>query len=164
MHLYLNWTQSFVINFFTLSPMNVCVSDWGFILWPRFFSTVTEEMPWLRFFRALFLSCKTNARVLLAKTGHGPHSYHCVVLCIGCVDCVVLYIARARARARAYVCVCVCVCVRIYVCVLYYCHRVSTLLQLTNISYYITQQNLHCVSQCLTLSFCPFLLTKYMPV
>ena len=37
--------------------------------------------------------------------------FHCVVLCIVCV------------------CVCVCVCK----CVLYYCHRVSTQLQSTNI-------------------------------
>jgi len=41
----------------------------------------------------------------------------CVVLCIVCVECVVLYIF--------FVCK----------CVLYYCHRVSTQLQL-NISYY----------------------------
>jgi len=36
-----------------------------------------------------FLSCKANARVKLAKTGHGPHSSKlvviCVVLCIVCV-------------------------------------------------------------------------------
>jgi len=31
-------------------------------------------LPWLRFFRAFFLSCKTNARLKPAKTGHGPHS------------------------------------------------------------------------------------------
>ena len=42
-----------------------------------------------------FLSCKANARVYLANTGHGPHSsklVNCVVLCIVCVDCVVLCI------------------------------------------------------------------------
>ena len=36
------------------------------------------------------LSCKANARVKLAKTGHGPHSSTlvviCVVLCIVCVQ------------------------------------------------------------------------------
>jgi hypothetical protein len=44
------------------------------------------------FFPCLFLSCKENARVKPAKTGHGPHSskflcsmYFCVVLCIFCV-------------------------------------------------------------------------------
>jgi hypothetical protein len=32
------------------------------------FSTLTEVFPWF------FLSCKANARVYHAKTGHGPHS------------------------------------------------------------------------------------------
>jgi len=50
-------------------------------------------------FPCFFLSCKANARVYLAKTGHGPHSpivvsflllcsmycLFCVVLCIVCV-------------------------------------------------------------------------------
>jgi len=47
------------------------------------FLTLTEVFP--RF----FLSCKANARVKLAKTGHGPHSSTLicifVVLCIVCV-------------------------------------------------------------------------------
>ena len=40
-------------------------------------------------------SCKANARVYLAKAGHGPHSSELVnrvVLRIVCVDCVVLCI------------------------------------------------------------------------
>ena len=44
-------------------------------------------------FPCFFLSCKANARVYFAKTGHGTHSsklVNCVVLCIVCVDCVVL--------------------------------------------------------------------------
>ena len=32
-------------------------------------ATLTEVFP------CFFLSCKANARVYLAKTGHGPHSY-----------------------------------------------------------------------------------------
>ena len=37
-------------------------------------------------FLCFFLICKANARVNLAKTGHGPHSPNCcVVLCIVCV-------------------------------------------------------------------------------
>ena len=40
-------------------------------------------------FPCFFLSCKVNARVKLAKTRHGPHSFTlvviCVVLCIVCV-------------------------------------------------------------------------------
>ena len=73
-------------------------------------ATLTEVFP------CFFLSCKANARVKPAKTGHGPHSskHFCVVLCI---VCFVLFCVL-------FVCI----------CVLYYCHRVSTQLQLTNIS------------------------------
>ena len=40
-------------------------------------ATLTEVFP------CFFLGCKANARVILAKTGHGPHSSNCcVVLCI----------------------------------------------------------------------------------
>jgi hypothetical protein len=73
-------------------------------------AALTEVFP------CCFLSCKANARVQLAKTGHGPHSskmfvfYYlfCVVLCIVCCKCV-----------------------------LYCCHRVPIQLHLTNISYHI---------------------------
>ena len=43
-------------------------------------TTLTEVLP------CFFLSCKANARVKPAKTGHGPHSsqINCVVLCIVC--------------------------------------------------------------------------------
>jgi hypothetical protein len=43
-----------------------------------------------RFFPCFFLSCKANARVKPAKTGHGPHSYQ--FLCCSMYFCVVLYI------------------------------------------------------------------------
>jgi hypothetical protein len=47
------------------------------------FLTLTEVFP------CFFLSCQANARVMPAKTGHGPHSSTlfviCVVLCIVCV-------------------------------------------------------------------------------
>jgi hypothetical protein len=33
-------------------------------------------------FPCIFLSCKANARVKLAKTGHGPHSSTLVVICV----------------------------------------------------------------------------------
>jgi len=40
-------------------------------------------------FQCFFLSCKANARVKIAKTGHGPQSSKlvvvCVVLCMVCV-------------------------------------------------------------------------------
>ena len=54
-------------------------------------NTLTEVFP------CFFLSCKANARVKLAKTGHGPHSSKlfviCVVLlllCCSVIICVVL--------------------------------------------------------------------------
>jgi len=62
--------------------------------------TLTEVFP------RLFLSCKPNARVYLAKTGHGPHSSQIMLLCV-------LFVCK---------------------CLLYYCHRVATQLELTNIS------------------------------
>jgi magnesium-transporting ATPase (P-type) len=69
------------------------------------FLTLTEVFP------CFFLSCTANARVKLAKTGHGPHSSIVVVL-FGCYVCCSMY----------------CLCVNVY------CHRVMTQLQLINIS------------------------------
>ena len=40
------------------------------------FLTLIEVFP------CFFLSCKANARVKLAKTGHGPHSSTLVVICV----------------------------------------------------------------------------------
>jgi hypothetical protein len=40
------------------------------------FLTLTEVLP------CFFLSCKANARVTLAKTGHGPHSSTLVIICV----------------------------------------------------------------------------------
>jgi len=50
-------------------------------------ATLTEVFP------CFLLSCKANARVQLAKTGHGPRcpQINCVILCIVCVYmCTVL--------------------------------------------------------------------------
>ena len=66
-------------------------------------------------FLRFFLSCKANARVKLAKTGHGPHSSK--KLCVLCIICFVSFCVLFVCK-----------------CVLYYCHRVDTQLQLTNIS------------------------------
>ena len=60
------------------------------------------------------LSCKANARVYLAKMGRGPHSSLIVLFHV----LIVLFMY--------------CFCVNVY-----YCHRVSTQLQL-NISYHIS--------------------------
>ena len=43
------------------------------------FLNLTEVFP------CFFLSCKANARVKLAKTGHGPHSTTLVVFVLFCV-------------------------------------------------------------------------------
>ena len=87
------------------------------------FSTLTEVFP------CFFLSCKANARVYLAKTGHGPHSSLIVLFYVIIVLFCVLFCVHCVVRVL-FVCK----------CVLYYCHRVSTQLQL-NISYHIYLSN-----------------------
>ena len=72
-------------------------------------ATLTEVFP------CFYLGCKANARVILAKTGHGLHSSKSVVL---------LYVLF------------VLYCSMYSLCVNVYCHRVTTQLQLTNISSY----------------------------
>ena len=78
-----------------------------------------------RFFRVFFLSCKTNASVKLAKGGTArPLPSYLLFVLFGCYLC------------------CSMIFVLFYVlflckCVLYYSHRLSTQLQLTNISYRI---------------------------
>jgi hypothetical protein len=74
-------------------------------------STVTEVFP------CFFLNCKANARVYLTKTGHGPHSFKLVVICVVLLSFVLFHVMFACKR------------------VLYYCHGISTQLQL-NISYH----------------------------
>jgi hypothetical protein len=39
-----------------------------------YFSYLEVFLPLTEGFPCFFLSCKANARVKLAKTGHGPHS------------------------------------------------------------------------------------------
>ena len=87
----------------------------------------TVRLPWLRFFRAFFLSCKTNARVTLAKTGHGPHSYNLVVICVVlslfvpfCCYCVVLLLillfCRYLCRSVVIVLYCCYLCCSVVIC------------------------------------------------
>jgi hypothetical protein len=89
----------------------------------------------------LFLSCKANARVNPAKTGHGQHSSY--FLCCFMYFCVVLCIVCFVSFSVFFVCI----------CVLYYCHRVATQLQL-NMSYHMNPKITFCwVHQNM---FCPF--------
>ena len=53
-------------------------------------ATLTEVFP------CFFLGCKANARVILAKTGHGPHSSKIVVLLYVLLFCIVLCIVCAQ--------------------------------------------------------------------
>jgi len=86
-------------------------------------TTLTEVFP------CFFLSCKANARVKPAKTGHGPHSsyllscslYFCVVLRIFVLFYELFVLWRSLYCTW----------------VLNNCHRVAIQLQL-NISYHIT--------------------------
>jgi len=82
-------------------------------------TTLTEVFP------CFFLSCRANARVKSAKTGHGPHSSS--FLCCSMYFCVVLRIVCFVSFSVLFVCI----------CILYYCHRAATQSQL-NISYHIT--------------------------
>ena len=81
------------------------------------FLTLTEVFP------CFFLSCKANARVKLAKTGHGPHPTTLVVFVLFC---------------------CFLCCSMYFLCVNVYCHRVKTQLQLINIS--ITLDHFLCLT------------------
>ena len=65
-------------------------------------------------FPCFLLSCKANARVKLAKTGHGPRSSKLVIICVVFMLIVLFHVL--------FVCK----------CVLYYCYRVFIQLQLTN--------------------------------
>ena len=74
-----------------------------------------------------FLSFKANARVKPAKMWHGPHSskfLYCSMYLFVCRLCYSMYCLFWLVLCIASLCK----------CVLYYCHRVATQLQLTNIS------------------------------
>ena len=72
---------------------NVCICE-GFVMcgcfWYYVYCTVTEVylnltevfLALTEVFPCFFLTCKANARVKLAKTGHGPHSSTLVLICV----------------------------------------------------------------------------------
>jgi ABC-type multidrug transport system fused ATPase/permease subunit len=91
-------------------------------------------------FLCFFLSCKANARVKPAKTGHGPHSSQ--LLCCTMYFFVLFYVFF---YCSMYFCVVLCIVCFVtfpvlFVCiyVLNNCHRVATQLQL-NISHHLNQ-------------------------
>ena len=84
-------------------------------------ATLTEVFP------CFFLRCKANAGVKLAKMGHGPYS-SILEICVVLLFFVLFYVFFVFVLFYVlFVCK----------CVLYYCHRVLTQLQLTNISYHV---------------------------
>jgi hypothetical protein len=94
-------------------------------------TTLTEVFP------CFFLSCKANARVKPAKTGHGRTLPNfCVVLCIFVLFCV-LYVVLCIVCFVSFSVLFVCI------CVLNYSYRVATQLQL-NISYHIIYHVMSC--------------------
>jgi hypothetical protein len=94
------------------------------ILYSKIFLNLTELFLSLtEVFPCFFLGCKANARVKLAKTGHGPHSSTLVCICVVRLLFVLFYV----------------------LCVNVYCHRVTTQLQLINI-YHIIYHNYFTVS------------------
>ena len=63
------------------------------ILYSEVFLNLTEVFLTLtEVFQCFFLSCKTNARVKLAKTGHGKHSSTLVVICVVPLLFVLFYV------------------------------------------------------------------------
>jgi magnesium-transporting ATPase (P-type) len=96
-------------------------------------TTPTEVFP------CFSLSCKANARVKLAKTGHGPHSSYVVVLLYVILFCSMYFCVLCIVFFVTFPVLLVCI------CVLYYCHRVATQLQL-NISYHISYHICHNIS------------------
>ena len=80
---------------------NVCVCE-GFVMcfWSYVYRTVTEVflnltevfLTLTEVFPRFFLSCKTNARVKLAKTGHGTHSSTLVSICVVRLLFVLFYV------------------------------------------------------------------------
>jgi len=63
-----------------------CTLTEGFLNLTEVFLILTEVFP------CFFLSCKANARVKLAKTGHGPHSFTLFCICVVRLLFVLFYI------------------------------------------------------------------------
>jgi len=64
----------------------ICTLTEVFLNLTEVFLTLTEVFP------CFFVSCKVNARIKLAKTGHGPHSSTLVVICVARLLFVLFYV------------------------------------------------------------------------
>ena len=63
------------------------------ILYSEVFLNLTEVfLTLINVFPCFFLSCKANARVKLAKTGHGPHYSTLFVICVILLLFVLFYV------------------------------------------------------------------------
>jgi len=71
----------------------MCVFCNVWVFWYYVYCTLTEVFFTLtEGFPCFFLSCKANARVKLAKTGHDPHSSTLVVICVVRLLFVLFYV------------------------------------------------------------------------
>jgi hypothetical protein len=128
------FTVRFVRKYAKKSVNLVCVKYFNkfFLLLSDRFFTLRFILPWLRFFTltevfltltgvfpCFFLSYKANSRLKLAKSGHGQHSSKLIVTGVVLLLFVLFYVLFTCK------------------CVLYFCHRVTNKLQLTNILYHI---------------------------
>jgi hypothetical protein len=66
-----------VLFFFFLSDFYLLKNNFASLILQRTKKYVLHEV-----FPCFFVSCKTNARIKLSKTGHGPHSSKLVVICV----------------------------------------------------------------------------------
>ena len=123
------------ISTYNITYFNTCIVH--LVLFSTMINKSTINWQIIRFllhvstllvFPCLFLSYKANVGVKLAKTGHGPHSSKLVVICVVLLLFVLFYVLFVFVLFYVLF---VCKCVR------YYCHRVLTQMQLTNISYHI---------------------------
>jgi len=78
--------SSFYHNRFLKQRYVYCTLTEVFLNVTEVFLILTEVSP------CFFLSCKSNARVKLAKTGHGPHSSTLVVICVVRLLFVLFYV------------------------------------------------------------------------
>jgi hypothetical protein len=144
MFFHILWVQFFINIYMVLFLFNNVIYVY-LLLWLCIFTvclymaTLTEVCP------CFFLSCKANARVKPAKTGHGPHSSKLL--------CCSMYFLFLYVFLYCFINFCAVLCIVCFVsfsvlfvciCVLYYCHRVATQLQLNipfRIIYSITNKS-----------------------